>query len=99
MPLQVVDQLRMDVLRRPKHRQARAAVLDRRKLHFAPYRRRPPCGPVTQSGHGALLLLLAFLAEDVLAGILHTLALVGLGRTIAADFRRHLADLLLVDAG
>src|SRR5690348_5302320 len=47
----------------------------------------------------ALLLLLAFLAEDVLAGVLHALTLVRLGRTEAAQLRRHLADLLLVDAG
>src|SRR5918998_6046250 len=44
------------------------------------------------------LLLLAFLAEDELAGIFHALALVGLRRPVAADFRGHLADLLLVDA-
>src|SRR5688572_21151027 len=44
------------------------------------------------------LLLLAFLAEDELAGIFHALALVGLRRTVAADLRGHLADLLLVDA-
>src|SRR5690349_15329416 len=44
------------------------------------------------------LLLLAFLAHDALAGILHALALVGLGTAILADFRGHLADLLLVDA-
>src|SRR5713101_66355 len=51
-------------------------------------------GPVSSFA----LLLLAFLAEDVLARISHALALVGLGRPEAADFRRHLADLLLVDA-
>src|SRR5215470_1445244 len=44
-------------------------------------------------------LLLAFLAEDVLAGVSDALALVGLGRPIAANLRRHLTDLLLVDAG
>src|SRR5215831_14040563 len=47
----------------------------------------------------ASLLLLAFLAEDVLAGVLHALALVGLGLAEAADLRRHLADLAPVDAG
>src|SRR3989440_5468561 len=47
----------------------------------------------------APLLLLAFLAEDVLAGVLHALALVRLGLAEAADLRRHLADLLAVDAG
>src|SRR5690242_20566444 len=47
----------------------------------------------------ASLLLLAFLAEDVLAGVLHALALVRLGLAEGADLRRHLADLLAVDAG
>src|SRR5690606_22608492 len=45
------------------------------------------------------LLLLAFLAHDALAGILHALALVGLGTAVLADLGGHLADLLLVDAG
>src|SRR5262245_10952822 len=44
-------------------------------------------------------LLLAFLAEDILAGIPDALALVRLGRPIAANLGGHLADLLLVDAG
>src|SRR5215510_8571507 len=44
-------------------------------------------------------LLLAFLAEDVLAGVLDALALVRLGRPIVANLGGHLADLLLVDAG
>src|SRR5262245_52269760 len=43
-------------------------------------------------------LLLAFLAEDVLALVADTLALVGLRRTRGAQFRRELAYLLLVDA-
>src|SRR5262245_1216197 len=43
-------------------------------------------------------LLLAFLAEDVLALIAHALALVGLGGARGADFGCELADLLLVDA-
>src|SRR3954453_2157102 len=45
--------------------------------------------------HG--LLLLAFFAEDVLTAILDALALVRLGLAPAADFRRDLADGLLVD--
>src|SRR6185295_9659942 len=44
------------------------------------------------------LLLLAFLQLDLLAGVTHALALVGLGWAHIADFRRHLADLLPVDA-
>src|SRR5690606_33634577 len=42
--------------------------------------------------------LLGFLADDVLAGVLHTLALVRLGRTEAADLGGHLAHALLVSA-
>ena len=38
------------------------------------------------------LLLLAFLAEDELARVLHALALVGLGAAIVADLGSHLAD-------
>src|SRR6185312_16005487 len=45
------------------------------------------------------LLLLAFLAEDVFAGVLHALALVGLRRPEIADLGGDLADLLLVRAG
>src|SRR6266571_470068 len=44
-------------------------------------------------------LLLAFLAEDVFARVFDALALVGLGRPEIADLGRHLAHLLLVDAG
>src|SRR6195952_2214348 len=47
----------------------------------------------------APLLLLAFLAEDKFIGVLHALALVGLRRTIAADFSGDLADALAVVAG
>src|SRR5262245_47430319 len=45
------------------------------------------------------LLLLPFLAEDVLVGVSHALALVGLGRTESADFSSDVPDLLFVDAG
>src|SRR6187551_449221 len=45
------------------------------------------------------LLFLSFLAEDVLVGVLHALALVGLGRTVSADFGGDVPNLLLVDAG
>src|SRR5690554_548702 len=45
------------------------------------------------------LCLLGFLADDVLAGVLHALALVGLRRSVPADLRGDLADLLLVGAG
>src|SRR5579859_6054838 len=44
-----------------------------------------------------MLLLLAFLAADLLAGVADALALVGLGRADLADARGHLADQLLVD--
>src|SRR6187455_80765 len=45
----------------------------------------------------AILLLLPFLAEDVLAAVLDALALVGLGLAPAADLGGKLADGLLVD--
>src|SRR5688572_23424544 len=47
----------------------------------------------------AFLFLLAFLTEDVLAGKLDALALVGLGGPVTANFGRHLPDPLPVDAG
>src|SRR5690606_4905154 len=47
----------------------------------------------------AILLLLPFLAEDILAAILDTLALVGLRLPPAANLGRKLAYLLLVDPG
>src|SRR5690606_32940810 len=46
----------------------------------------------------AILLLLAFLAVDMLVRIPHTLALVGLRRPELTDVGRNLANLLLVDA-
>src|SRR5690606_7877191 len=70
---------------------------------------RTPCGTLAERGADALapllergkmchgLLLLAFFAEDVLAAIFDALALIGFGLTPTADFRRDLADLLLVD--
>src|SRR5262247_695678 len=44
------------------------------------------------------LLLLPFLAEDVLVCVFHALALVRLRRAVTADLGSDLADLLLVDA-
>src|SRR5687767_15946154 len=44
------------------------------------------------------LLLLAYLHHDLLAGVAHALALVGLRRAVSADHRRDLADLVAVDA-
>src|SRR3546814_15856876 len=43
--------------------------------------------------------LLGFLTNDVLAGVLHALALVRLRRTAAADLGRNLAHALLVGTG
>src|SRR4249919_853691 len=45
------------------------------------------------------LLLLPFLAEDVLVRVFHALAFVGLGRAETPDFGGNVPDLLLVDAG
>src|SRR5262245_46385591 len=44
------------------------------------------------------LLLLAFLHDDLLAGIAHALALVGLRRAVSADHGGDLADLLAIGA-
>src|SRR5262245_65525546 len=44
------------------------------------------------------LLLLPFLAEDVLVCVFDTLALVWLGRPVAADFGRDVTNFLLVDS-
>src|SRR5690606_17572707 len=46
----------------------------------------------------AILLLLSFLAEDVLAAILDAFALVGFGLAPAPDLGSKLADRLLVDS-
>ena len=46
-----------------------------------------------------ILLLLAFLAEDVFTLIAHALALVGLRLARRADHGRNVAHRLLVDAG
>src|SRR5215467_1898355 len=65
-----------------------------------PCRRPPPVYCPCGFGHRPpRLLLLAFLAEDVLARVFDALALVGFGRTEGADLGRDLADLLFVDAG
>src|SRR5215467_2818231 len=57
------------------------------------------CACFLESAMAGVLLLLAFFAEDELARIFHTLALVGFGPAERTDLRRHLPDLLLVDTG
>src|SRR5262249_62098906 len=58
----------------------------------------PPQRPINDCRHHELpLLLLAFLAEDEFARILHALALVGLGLAERPDLGRRLANLLRVD--
>src|SRR6476646_11954193 len=70
------------------------------RLHRAANARLAPAFHFKTSGHSvASLLLLAFLAEDELAGIFDALALIRLRRTQATDFRRDLPDLALVDTG
>src|SRR5215211_2639269 len=94
----VVDDLRVDLLRRAEHRQPRPAV--RGLADRAPNPRLAAVlGPYSLSHDGRPLLLLAFLAEDELVRILHALALVGLGTAEVADLGGGLADLLLLDAG
>src|SRR5690606_36189527 len=55
-----------------------------------------PCECATASCCSCSSGLLGFLPEDLLVGILHALALVGFGRTEAADVGRQLTDLALV---
>src|SRR6478672_6384591 len=55
-----------------------------------------PHRDVRAPAEGYALRLLGFLADDVLAGVLHALALVGLRRTERADLRGDFADALLV---
>src|SRR5215207_4321491 len=94
----VVDDLRVDLLRRAEHRQPRPAV--RGLADRAPNPRLAAVlGPYSLSHDRRPLLLLAFLAEDELVRILHALALVGLRAAEVADLGGGLADLLLVDAG
>src|SRR5579883_1792224 len=94
----VIDDLRIDVLRRAKDRQP--WPLAGHRLDAAADARRAPLGLLLELSHGsAPLLLLAFFAEDVLACVFHALALVWLGLAETADLGGDLADLLPVDAG
>src|SRR4029078_3890635 len=92
----IVDHLCIDMLRGAEHRQTRAPVGRSPKRGTDPAR--TPHEAFIQRAHGLVLLLLAFLAEDELARVFHALALVGLRRPEPPDFRRDLANLLLVDA-
>src|SRR5208282_4897652 len=93
----VVDHLRVDVLGGAEHRKPLA--LAGRTAQRAAHAPLPPLDPVTELGHRAApLLLLAFFAENALAGIFDALALVGLGRPIFADFGGDLPNLLAIDA-
>src|SRR5262249_21328850 len=59
----------------------------------------PARGSISDCRHGVLpSLLLAFLAEDLLARVLHAFALVGLGLAEGANLGGDLTDLLPVDA-
>src|SRR5580704_6540106 len=83
--LVVVDQLRVDVLRRAVNRQSLA--LARGAAQGAAYAPGAPHDPVAEFAHRAApLFLLAFLAEDALGGIFDALALVGFRRAVFADF-------------
>src|SRR5215203_2948079 len=94
----VVDDLRVDLLRRAEHRQPRPAV--RGLADRAPNPRLAAVlGPYSLSHDGRPLLLLAFLAEDELVRILHALDIVGLGAAEVADPGRRPAHLLLLHAG
>src|SRR6185312_13999789 len=75
--LGVIDDLGVDVLRRAEHRQAETAA--RHRLQAKAVALGAALGDITRrERHG--LLLLAFLAADVLARVADALALVGFGR-------------------
>src|SRR5262249_5556634 len=95
--LGVVDHLRVDVLRGTEDRKPRAGAGG--AADVASHLRGAPQRAVSDCRHRALpSLLLAFLAEDVLAGILDALALVRLGLAEGPDLGGHVPDLLSVDA-
>ena len=96
--LTVIDGLGIDVLARAEDAEARADA--------GGLAQRVARAPLAAGEKGVAvghvlspLLLLAFLATDLLGRILDALALVGLGRTQAADLRRELSDLLTIRAG
>src|SRR6185295_5420968 len=64
----------------------------------ATFLRRRRCRMVSGLGRDMLLNGFAFLANDLLARVTDTLALVRFGRVIAADIRRHLSDKTFVDS-
>src|SRR5580704_2932954 len=94
----VVDDLGIDVLGRAEHGEPLA--LARRTAERTADAALAAQNSVAELGHRAApLLLLAFLAEDALAGIFDALAFVRLRRAIIADLGGDLADLLPVAAG
>src|SRR5882757_5722700 len=92
----IVDELGIDMPARTIDREARTptAHLPDVIAHSAATAFKEVC----LFGH-IRLLLLAFFAANTLARIFHTLALIRLRRTIAADLGRHLSHKLLVDPG
>ena len=97
MAAHVVDDLGIDLLGRTEDRQTRTAIrclLDR-TAHTS---LAAIFSAFLLSHDTSSLLLLAFLAEDELAGVLHALALIGLRTAIFADLGGGLTDDLLVDA-
>src|SRR5690554_2067240 len=94
----VVDDLGVDILVRTENRQTgttEGTSLERlADTSLAAFR--TFC---TDSHRWRSLLLLAFFAEDELAGIANALALVGLRLAPGTNVRRNLANLLLVDTG
>src|SRR5690348_13714882 len=79
---------------RPERRTDRRGLLEPRERTAVRTRRRRR----SKRESFAMLLLLAFFAEDILAAILDALALVRLRLAPAADLGRDLANLLLVDS-
>src|SRR5215468_5801175 len=89
----IVDHLRVNMLRRAVYGEPFA--VSRGTAQQAAHTALTPLDPVTELAHQAApLFLLAFFAEDALAGIFDALALVGLRGPVLANLGSDLADLM-----
>src|SRR5215469_16736839 len=82
-----------------RNTESRGRPLDLTRIWWRTRWRRRPRGEILVWAMVSVLLLLAFLAHDLLAQIHNALALVRLRLAEGADFRRHLTHALLVGAG
>src|SRR5260221_7942873 len=92
------DDLRVDVAIRAADHQPRRTLLGNAHPGFAGAAATSLFLVHTSSSKSENLLLLGLFDHNALVDIAHALALVRLGRAVGADFRRDLADGLLVDA-